>query len=80
MTDNHKIQNRYLKICEMTSEEEMETMSDGDSNVSDYEFDDCGQIRGGRSGRFKNLYLLLDVENDVQCYWKTDLGSHTTFG
>ncbi len=72
MTDNHKIQNRYLKICGMTSEEEIEMMSDGDSNVSDYEFDDCGQIKGGGSGRIKILYLLLNEENDVHCYRKTD--------
>jgi len=35
----------------MTSEKEIEMMPDGVSNVSDYELDDCGQIRGVRSGR-----------------------------
>ena len=80
MRDNDEIQNRYLKICEMTSEEEIEVMSDGDSNVRDYEVGDCVQIKGGGNGRIvKILYLLLDEENDVNCCRKTDLGSHTTF-
>ena len=59
MRDNDEIQNRYLKICEMTSEEEIEVMSDGDSNVRDYEVGDCVQIKGGVNGRIvKILYLF----------------------
>ncbi len=60
MTDNDEIQNRYLKICEMTSEEEIEVLSDGDSNVRDYEVRDCIQIKGGGSEKIvKILYLLF---------------------
>ncbi len=46
MTGKDEIQNRYLKVCEMTSEEEIEIMFDGDSNVRDCKVGDCIQIKG----------------------------------
>ena len=55
-------------------------MSDGESNVRDYEIGDCVQIKNKGVGRIvKIIYLLLDEDNEDHCCRKSDLGGHTSF-
>ena len=77
MNDNDKIQNRYLKICEMTSEDEIDVMSDGESNVRDYKEGDYVNLKKGGEGRIvKVVYVVMDNEEDIQFLHKCDLGKH----
>ena len=79
MNDNDKIQNRYLKICEMTSEDEIDVMSDGESNVRDYKEGDYVNLKNGGEGRIvKVVYVVMDNEEDIQFIHKCDLGNLTT--
>ena len=79
MNDNDKIQNRYLKICEMTSEDEIDVMSDGESNVRDYKEGDYVNLKKGGEGRIvKVVYVVMDNEEDIQFLHKCDLGNLTT--
>ena len=80
MNDNDKIQNRYLKICEMTSEDEIDVMSDGESNVRDYEVGDYVNLKkmGGEGRIVKIVYVVMDNEEDIQFLHKCDLGNLTT--
>ncbi len=64
----------------MNSEDDIDVMSDGESNVRDYEIGDCVQIKNKGVGRIvKIIYLLLDEDNEVHCCRKSDLGGHTSF-
>ena len=80
MNDNDKIQNRYLKICEMTSEDEIDVMSDGESNVRDYKEGDYVNLKkmGGEGRIVKVVYVVMDNEEDIQFIHKCDLGNLTT--
>ncbi len=80
MNDNDKIQNRYLKICEMTSEDEIDVMSDGESNVRDYKEGDYVNLKkmGGEGRIVKVVYVVMDNEEDIQFLHKCDLGNLTT--
>ena len=80
MNDNDKIQNRYLKICEMTSEDEIDVMSDGESNVRDYKEGDYVNLKkmGGEGRIVKIVYVVMDNEEDIQFLHKCDLGNLTT--
>ena len=80
MNDNDKIQNRYLKICEMTSEDEIDVMSDGESNVRDYKEGDYVNLKkmGGEGRIVKVVYVVMDNEEDIQFLHKCDLGNLTS--
>jgi len=64
----------------LNSEDDIDVMADGESNVRDYEIGDCVQIKNKGVGRIaKIIYLLLDEDNEVHCCRKSNLGGHTSF-
>jgi len=77
----NKIQSIYENIIfpPISSADEVDLMSDGDSNVREYKENDYVSLKNGGEGRIvKILYVIMDNEDEVLFLKKCDLGNHTT--
>ena len=64
-------------IDELSSEEEVEIMSD--ENCREYSENDYVSLKNGGEGRIvKVVYVVMDNEDDIQFLHKCDLGNLTT--
>ena len=79
MNENNKIQKLYEGIySELSSEEEVEIMSDDDINCREYLENDYVSLKNGGEGNIlKVIYVVLDNNDEVLFLRKKDLGNHT---
>ena len=80
MNENNKIQKLYEGIySELSSEEEVEIMSDDDINCREYLENDYVSLKNGGEGRIvKIIYVVMDNEEEVLFLKKLDIGNITT--
>ena len=80
MNEMNKIQSIYENIIfpPINSADEVDLMTDGESNVREYKESDYVSLKNGGEGRIvKILYVVMDNEDEVLFLKKCDLGNHT---
>ena len=74
---NYSKINEFYSIDELSSEEEVEIMSD--NNCREYTENDYVSLKNGGEGRIvKIIYVVMDNEEEVLFLKKLDIGNITT--